>query len=98
MGGAWQQEERSAEIQEFLRMLAVCHTVLPEGEESLNAIKYQVLCYLCFLGPRNSPQGDCVQPAVSAVMWAAPSLDPTSFSACSVGLTFWTCAFIGFRF
>jgi len=50
MDGAWQQEERSQEIQEFLKMLAVCHTVLPEGEESPSAIKYQVSCTLCCWG------------------------------------------------
>ena len=31
MGGAWQREARPAVLQEFFRVLAVCHTVIPEG-------------------------------------------------------------------
>lgn len=42
MDGAWLNGPHSAEIAEFLRMLAVCHTVLPEGGETKDTIKYQV--------------------------------------------------------
>jgi hypothetical protein len=54
MGGAWQQEERHEEIQEFLKMLAVCHTVLPEGEESPSAIKFQVIHTLPLQGEQSA--------------------------------------------
>lgn len=46
MDGAWQQEANAAQIAEFLKMLAVCHTVLPEGGETPSAIKYQVITCL----------------------------------------------------
>ena len=42
MDGAWQKEASREQIAEFLRMLAVCHTVLPEGGETPASIKYQV--------------------------------------------------------
>ena len=31
MGDAWLQEARPAVIKEFFRVLAVCHTVIPDG-------------------------------------------------------------------
>ena len=31
MGGAWLQEGRPQVIKEFFRVLAVCHTVIPDG-------------------------------------------------------------------
>lgn len=31
MGGAWQQEARPAMLRDFFRILAVCHTVTPDG-------------------------------------------------------------------
>ena len=31
MGGAWEQEARPHVIKEFFRVLAVCHTVIPDG-------------------------------------------------------------------
>lgn len=47
MDGAWLKEPQSAQIAEFLRMLAVCHTVLPEGGETKDTIKYQVAITSC---------------------------------------------------
>ena len=32
MGGAWEQEARPDVIREFFRVLAVCHTVIPDGQ------------------------------------------------------------------
>ena len=32
LGGAWQQEEHPEHIRQFMRVLAVCHTVIPDGE------------------------------------------------------------------
>ena len=36
MGGAWQREARPALLREFFRVLAVCHTVIPDGVHSLH--------------------------------------------------------------
>ena len=41
MGGAWQREAGAGVIREFLKLLAVCHTVIPEGTPTPAAIKYQ---------------------------------------------------------
>ena len=41
MDGAWEGEPNAEQIREFLKMLAVCHTVLPEGGETPQSIKYQ---------------------------------------------------------
>jgi phospholipid-transporting ATPase len=41
MGGAWQREADAGVIREFLKLLAVCHTVIPEGTPTPAAIKYQ---------------------------------------------------------
>ena len=41
MDGAWEGEPNVEQICEFLKMLAVCHTVLPEGGETPQSIKYQ---------------------------------------------------------
>ena len=41
MDGAWEGEPNAEQIREFLKMLAVCHTVLPEGWETPQSIKYQ---------------------------------------------------------
>ena len=66
MGGAWQREAEAAVIREFLKLLAVCHTVIPEGTPQLATIKYQACralalssllfgepCAACF--PRRRP-------------------------------------------
>jgi hypothetical protein len=42
MGGAWRTDPNAGTIREFLRLLAVCHTVIPEGEPTPSGIKYQV--------------------------------------------------------
>lgn len=42
MDGQWQQSSDHKEIKEFLKMLSVCHTVLPEGGEEPETCKYQV--------------------------------------------------------
>lgn len=42
MNGAWREEHNWPHIAAFLKMLAVCHTVLPEGGETPSTIKYQV--------------------------------------------------------
>ncbi|KAL1807211.1 hypothetical protein ACET3Z_030279 [Daucus carota] len=41
MRGAWRNEPNSDACKEFFRCLAICHTVLPEGEESPEKIRYQ---------------------------------------------------------
>ncbi|KAJ1687104.1 hypothetical protein LUZ63_018494 [Rhynchospora breviuscula] len=41
MRGAWRNEPNPDVFVEFFRCLAVCHTVLPEGEESPEKITYQ---------------------------------------------------------
>ncbi|CAI7924356.1 unnamed protein product [Closterium sp. NIES-53] len=38
--GAWRNEPTSEICKEFFRLLAICHTVLPEGEESPEEIEY----------------------------------------------------------
>ncbi len=44
MHGRWQADSDAALIREFLRLLAVCHTVIPEGPPTPAEIKYQVHC------------------------------------------------------
>ncbi|XP_020276843.1 phospholipid-transporting ATPase 3 isoform X2 [Asparagus officinalis] len=41
MRGAWRNERDPETCKEFFRCLAICHTVLPEGEETPEKIKYQ---------------------------------------------------------
>ncbi|XP_027361174.1 phospholipid-transporting ATPase 3-like [Abrus precatorius] len=41
MRGAWRNEPNPDSCKEFFRCLAICHTVLPEGDETLENIKYQ---------------------------------------------------------
>ncbi|CAJ1939977.1 unnamed protein product, partial [Sphenostylis stenocarpa] len=41
MRGAWRNEPNPDVCKEFFRCLAICHTVLPEGDESPEKIKYQ---------------------------------------------------------
>ncbi|KAL8106257.1 hypothetical protein AgCh_029880 [Apium graveolens] len=41
MRGAWRNEPNPDACKEFFRCLAICHTVLPEGEESPEKIRYQ---------------------------------------------------------
>ncbi|KAE8648731.1 phospholipid-transporting ATPase 3 isoform X1 [Cucumis sativus] len=41
MRGAWRNEPNSDLCKEFFRCLAICHTVLPEGDESPEKITYQ---------------------------------------------------------
>ncbi|XP_072093011.1 phospholipid-transporting ATPase 3 isoform X2 [Arachis hypogaea] len=41
MRGAWRNEPNPDNCKEFFRCLAICHTVLPEGDESPEKIKYQ---------------------------------------------------------
>ncbi|KAK6922097.1 P-type ATPase, N-terminal [Dillenia turbinata] len=41
MCGAWRNEPNPDTCKEFFRCLAICHTVLPEGEESPEKITYQ---------------------------------------------------------
>ncbi|XP_065860929.1 phospholipid-transporting ATPase 3 [Euphorbia lathyris] len=41
MRGAWRNEPNSDACKEFFRCLAICHTVLPEGDESPEKITYQ---------------------------------------------------------
>eukprot|EP00899_Mesostigma_viride_P010371 jgi/Mesvir1/19335/Mv10393-RA.1 len=41
LNGTWTQEPARASIEEFCRLLAVCHTVLPEGKETPKEIVYQ---------------------------------------------------------
>ncbi|PHU02747.1 Phospholipid-transporting ATPase 3 [Capsicum chinense] len=41
MRGAWRNEPNADSCKEFFRCLAICHTVLPEGEETPEKIRYQ---------------------------------------------------------
>ncbi|KAK4371889.1 hypothetical protein RND71_007273 [Anisodus tanguticus] len=41
MRGAWRNEPNLDSCREFFRCLAICHTVLPEGEENPEKIRYQ---------------------------------------------------------
>ncbi|KAK4715680.1 hypothetical protein R3W88_014018 [Solanum pinnatisectum] len=41
MRGAWRNEPHPDSCKEFFRCLAMCHTVLPEGEETPEKIRYQ---------------------------------------------------------
>ncbi|KAI3954059.1 hypothetical protein MKW98_017883 [Papaver atlanticum] len=41
MRGAWRNEPNADACKEFFRCLAICHTVLPEGDESPEKIAYQ---------------------------------------------------------
>ncbi|XP_017603619.1 phospholipid-transporting ATPase 3 [Gossypium arboreum] len=41
MQGAWRNEPNHDACKEFFRCLAICHTVLPEGEETPEKIRYQ---------------------------------------------------------
>ncbi|XP_042008673.1 phospholipid-transporting ATPase 3-like isoform X2 [Salvia splendens] len=41
IGGAWRNEPNPDSCKEFFRCLAICHTVLPEGDESPERIRYQ---------------------------------------------------------
>ncbi|XP_023761317.1 phospholipid-transporting ATPase 3 [Lactuca sativa] len=41
MSGAWRNEPNAEMCREFFRCLAICHTVLPEGEETPDKLKYQ---------------------------------------------------------
>ncbi|KAI4328339.1 hypothetical protein L6164_020698 [Bauhinia variegata] len=41
MRGAWRNEPNPDICKEFFRCLAICHTVLPEGDESPEKIRYQ---------------------------------------------------------
>ncbi|XP_059278356.1 phospholipid-transporting ATPase 3-like isoform X2 [Lycium ferocissimum] len=41
MRGAWRNEPNPHSCREFFRCLAICHTVLPEGEENPEKIRYQ---------------------------------------------------------
>ncbi|XP_019421458.1 PREDICTED: phospholipid-transporting ATPase 3-like [Lupinus angustifolius] len=41
MSGAWRNEPNPDSCKEFFRCLAICHTVLPEGDESPEKIRYQ---------------------------------------------------------
>nr|XP_043625949.1 phospholipid-transporting ATPase 3-like [Erigeron canadensis] len=41
MCGAWRNEPNPDMCKEFFRCLAICHTVLPEGEETPDKIRYQ---------------------------------------------------------
>ncbi|KAJ0676484.1 putative P-type phospholipid transporter [Helianthus annuus] len=41
MSGAWRNEPNPDMCKEFFRCLAICHTVLPEGDETPDKIRYQ---------------------------------------------------------
>ncbi|WZZ68387.1 hypothetical protein YC2023_079757 [Brassica napus] len=41
MNGNWVTEPHADVIQKFLRLLAVCHTVIPEGDEDTEKISYE---------------------------------------------------------
>ncbi|GAQ83484.1 phospholipid-transporting ATPase 3 [Klebsormidium nitens] len=41
MKGAWRAEPEAETIKEFFRLLAICHTVLPEGGDTPDSVVYQ---------------------------------------------------------
>eukprot|EP00884_Botryococcus_braunii_P001874 jgi/Botrbrau1/11688/Bobra.0195s0019.1 len=41
LDGAWIDEEDADIVREYFKLLAVCHTVLPEGKQTPQAITYQ---------------------------------------------------------
>lgn len=41
LGGAWMREPHAKEIADFFRLLAVCHTVIPDGPDDTALIKYE---------------------------------------------------------
>ncbi|KAK3272899.1 hypothetical protein CYMTET_18832 [Cymbomonas tetramitiformis] len=41
MHGRWQNNAKADVHKEFFRLLALCHTVIPEGPKTVDAIKYQ---------------------------------------------------------
>jgi hypothetical protein len=43
MHGRWEADPDAGHIREFFRLLAVCHTVIPEGPPTPTEIRYQVL-------------------------------------------------------
>lgn len=50
MHGRWEADPDAGHIREFFRLLAVCHTVIPEGPPTPTEIRYQVL-----VGPKTAP-------------------------------------------
>ena len=46
MHGRWEADPDAGHIREFFRLLAVCHTVIPEGPPTPTEIRYQVLFVL----------------------------------------------------
>jgi phospholipid-transporting ATPase len=42
MHGRWEADPDAGHIREFFRLLAVCHTVIPEGPPTPTQIRYQV--------------------------------------------------------
>ena len=42
LGGAWEQEARPAVLKEFFRVLAVCHTVIPDGKSTTRCLSLVV--------------------------------------------------------
>ena len=43
MHGRWESDPDAGHIREFFRLLAVCHTVIPEGPPTPTDIRYKVL-------------------------------------------------------
>ena len=41
MNGNWYNEPNASEIRNFLRLLAVCHTAIPEVEEETGIVSYE---------------------------------------------------------
>jgi len=47
LGGAWEQEARPAVLKEFFRVLAVCHTVIPDGTNLQTSALTLALMHAC---------------------------------------------------
>ena len=47
LGGAWEQEARPAVLKEFFRVLAVCHTVIPDGTSLGSSAPTLLACHAC---------------------------------------------------
>lgn len=70
MDGRWQSDQDAPLIREFFRLLAVCHTVIPEGPPTPLDIRYQVMTALRH--SLRTPHGHAIPQAPH--LMAAPGL------------------------
>ena len=48
MQGRWMDSESAGTVREFMKLLALCHTVIVEAGADPAALKYQVLGHCCW--------------------------------------------------